>query len=485
MQSEIEEMFNDPNIDTFSGNDLHTWDELNPDTRRFGGIFRLEVPEDVSVDCGDSTDGTEHGDSDPDAISQWAFYSEVDNLTTTTQTPSAPSADQGSTISAAQQIVARYRAINGDDNELASGHMGDNEKDLPRIPDDQRSMYTLITPGDAQSSMDMMWRPKPKIHMRHTAKEELDEAQSQALEMMRNAGLKATDRIQCRRRGCADILRGVDALKYHLHIHNIADALDFPPVDHSHEHPATADTKDIPTPPATRKPPLVDSATFNSKTFKRSHSRSKSCAVTLSKNSKSSTATPRKLSAGALLPTLFSPREPTPETQYAPSLTAVAASVISTPSRRKPPAPVFVDAVKYTALPRTPLQTLMPSRGRSARKDTIVAAVGAGYNASIAMMLSPPSSPTMDGRAVLAPQTNSPLVPPLRSAMQEGKEKCALVHANENDVFVPEEVKRSKSPARAFSPGSRTMSPARALSPIRKGLRRVLSIGCMINSGDE
>jgi hypothetical protein len=315
---------------------------------------------------------------------------------------------------------------------------------------------------------------------------------------MRNAGLKSTDRIQCRRRGCADILRDADALKYHLHIHNIADALDVPLVDHPHEDPATADIKDIPTlAPATRKPLLVDSATSHSKTFKRSHSRSKSCAVTR-ENSKTSIATPRKLSAGGLLPTLFSPREPTPETQYAPSLTVVAASVISTPSRRKPPAPVSVDAVKYTALAHPPLQTLMPSRGRSARKDTIVAAVGAGYNASIAMMLSPPSS--------LAPQTNSPLVLP--SAMQEGKEKCALTHANEDDVFVPEELKRSKSPARAFSPGRRTMSPARAMSPIRsetscscipfghesliacrsislEGLRRVLSIGCMISSGDE
>jgi hypothetical protein len=169
-------MFNDPNIDTFSGNDPHTWDELNPDTRRFGGIFLLEVPEDVSVDCGDPTDEAEHGDSDLDAISQWAFYAEVDNLTTTTQAPSAPSTDQGSTISAAQQIIARYRAINGDDHELDCGNMGGNEKDLPRIPDDQRSMYTLITPGDAQSSMDMMWRPKPKVHMRRTAKQELDEA---------------------------------------------------------------------------------------------------------------------------------------------------------------------------------------------------------------------------------------------------------------------------------------------------------------------
>ncbi|KIK96583.1 hypothetical protein PAXRUDRAFT_297354 [Paxillus rubicundulus Ve08.2h10] len=287
--------------------------------------------------------------------------------------------------------------------------------------------------------------------------------------MMRNAGLKYTDRIQCRRRGCADILRDADALKYHLHIHNIPDTLDVLPVDHSHKHPATAGIKVIPTlVSATRKPPVVvDSATFNSKTFKSSHSRSKSCAVTHHKNSKSSAAIPRKLSVGGLPRSLFSPRAPTPETQDAPSLTAVAASVISTPSRSTSQAPVSVDAVKYTTLANTPPQTSVPSRGRSTRKDTVVAAVSAGYNPSIAMLLSPPSSPAMGGQGVLAPQTNLPLTLPLTSAMQEGKEKCAPMHANENDVFVPEEVKKSKSPARALSPGRRTMSPARAMSPIQ------------------
>ncbi|KAF9223630.1 hypothetical protein BS17DRAFT_817256 [Gyrodon lividus] len=460
MDSKIEDyirMFNDPRFGTCRENDTHTEHDTKTDTRRFGGIFLLEVSEDISVDCGDATN-EEYGDSCTDVISQWAFCADHK---TTTQTPSAPSTDEGSTISAAQQIIARYRETHGNDHEPDYGSPEGNEKDLPRIPDDQRSMYTLATSGHAQSTMDMMWRPKPKVHMRHRYQRELVEAQAQAIEMMRNAGLKPTDKIQCRRCGCADILRDLDALKYHLHIHNIADALDVPPVVHPHEAFATAlaDIKDAPT-VTTRKTRLVDSAPSNLKALKSTHSRSQSSAVAQRKNPESSAATLRKLSAGGFLPPLFSPREITPETQYTPSLTAVAASVISTPSRSRSPAPI-PDATKDTSLVHTPTQIPTPLRGRRMRKETIIAAVGAGYNASIAMMLSPPSSPTMGARAVLAPQTNLPLALPLPFPIQDGNEKGTPTHANK-DPFVPGELERSRSPGR-----ERAMSPARAMSPIR------------------
>ena len=41
--------------------------------------------------------------------------------------------------------------------------------------------------------------------------------------MIRRAGLLPEDRIQCRHYGCRNILDDAEALKYHLHFHNIED----------------------------------------------------------------------------------------------------------------------------------------------------------------------------------------------------------------------------------------------------------------------
>ena len=71
--------------------------------------------------------------------------------------------------------------------------------------------------------------------------------------MMRNAGLKPTNKMQYRRRGCAGILLD-EALKCHLHLHNIADS---------------AARRNDPYPSAARKPSLVECSASNSKAPKR------------------------------------------------------------------------------------------------------------------------------------------------------------------------------------------------------------------------
>ncbi|KIJ66840.1 hypothetical protein HYDPIDRAFT_26257 [Hydnomerulius pinastri MD-312] len=471
------QLFNDFHVGTSHEDDRHAHVEAKPDNRRFGAIFQLDIPENVSVNCGDDSD-EEYSDSHSytDEASQWEFCRKNASIDST-QAPSSAEESSASTISAAQQIIARYRATHESDNHEEADTDTD-EKELPRLPDDQRSMYTLATSGDAQSTMDLMWRPKPKVHLHRKDRQELVDAQSQAFEMMHSAGLKPTDRIQCRRRGCADVLRNVEALKYHLHIHNIGDALDVFSV---------GDAAQIPL-PSTRKPSLVGSA-VPSRSKNITHSRSKSSVVAPRKSSKSSSATatsatprsagvvspPRKLSAGALFPSLFSPRDTSAQPQYVPSLTAVAASVVSTPSRSKSPAPA--DSAQVHTVIQAP-----PSRGRRTRKETIIAAVGAGYNSSIAMILSPPSSPIMGaGRAILAPQTNLSLAFPM--ATHDG-ERGVFVEAGGNLACAANVLVRAKSPSRAMSPG-RAKSPGRAMSPIRDGLRRVLSIGCLNDFGDE
>lgn len=156
--------------------DLRAGRRMESDTRRFAGVFPLEVPEAVSADCGDTTHEEHDSDSDTSDLSRWEFISILDENTSTTQVASVTSVDESSAPSAAQQIIACYRAVHGSDHVPESATTEIKDKGHPHVPDDQRSMYTLATSVDAQSTMDMMWRPKPKVHMCRTDQRALIQA---------------------------------------------------------------------------------------------------------------------------------------------------------------------------------------------------------------------------------------------------------------------------------------------------------------------
>ncbi|KAG9315171.1 hypothetical protein JVU11DRAFT_4296 [Chiua virens] len=275
------------------------------------------------------------------------------------------------------------------------------------------------------------------------------QAQSQAIAMMQKAGLKLTDKIQCRRQGCADILSDVEALKYHLHIHNITDV------------PATC----IDPSSSSCRPSLPKcSSTSNSKTLKRTHSRSRSSVEARAKSSKT-TVPLRKRSAGSLFALRPSPRE---SIQEAPSLSSIAKAFVPdhSPSKSAGPPPEY-NKKRPTKHSRT------HSRGRKLTKDS-AGSVGADHP-SIAMLLSPPSSPVLRGRLVPPPPTNM-LISFALNPRTEGEGENGIPFPSENAV--PEKLIRSRSPLRA-------LSPTRALSPIRDGIRRVLSFGYSVEPTNE
>lgn len=254
---------------------------------------------------------------------------------------------------------------------------------------------------------------------------------------MHNAGLKPTNKIQCRRRGCADILSDVEALKYHLHIHNIADA--------------AARCNDAST-SAAHHPSLVECSTSDPKTSKRGHSRSKSSLGT--QYSRSATySPPRKLSAGGLLPSLFSPRESTPEVS---NLTTVATALVSDPSSSKSAGP-FLTVCNNIKTPSTHNQ--VPPRGRRTSKESNALSIGTKCCPSIAMLFSPLSPPGTQGRLVFTPHTSSPMLPE-PGPVVDGENDDRIFSPNENAHSVSEKFMRSRSPMRA-------LSPTRAMSPIR------------------
>lgn len=139
--------------------DLHANDHAKPDTRRFGAIFAPAVSGAIATDRGDATNEAER-DEDSDDLAR-----RLDSNTSIAQVDSLASVGQSSSLSAAQQVIASYRAMHGDDHASGRATTEITEKELPKVPDDQRSMYTLATPASAQSTMDMMWKPQPKVHV--------------------------------------------------------------------------------------------------------------------------------------------------------------------------------------------------------------------------------------------------------------------------------------------------------------------------------
>ncbi|KAI6042493.1 hypothetical protein EDC04DRAFT_2600826 [Pisolithus marmoratus] len=212
--------------------------EPRVDTRRFGAVFHIDVTETISVDCGD------HSSEDDNCTiseSQWEFNATVaSEATQVSDTPARDSTVEScsSTLSAAQQVVAHYRALQIRKDQSRTYR----DKKLPPFPDDSNSMVTTNPVTDSESTLDMAWRPPPKIHMASAVQQELDDAKRQAHQMVMNAGLSLQDRIQCRRQGCSDVLDNAEALKYHLHFHNIGDAVDGRRIGRSAEDHCTPTT---------------------------------------------------------------------------------------------------------------------------------------------------------------------------------------------------------------------------------------------------
>ncbi|KAH7925820.1 hypothetical protein BV22DRAFT_1194850 [Leucogyrophana mollusca] len=412
---------------------VHAHVDIEHTAKRHAGIFKhLDIPE--SVDAG--SDEGESTDDCTDTESNWEYVAPrlAESISGGSDSTSKTCVAQ-TELSAAQAIVAHYRAAQ---LEEACSRNEVQEKDLPQIPDDARSMYTLASsPAEAQSGLDMLWRPEPKVRLRRNDNQDLAEAQSEALLVMHRVGLSPTDKIYCQRPNCSDLLRNVDALKYHIHIHNIGDAVD------------ALSTRSSVTSCTT----LGSDASHRrgAHNARRRHMRSKTSVEaptpTHHKTNSSIAAFPVSTSKNNVKPRTLSPRG-SPDS-LAHSLAVFPVSPCSPGQARA-----------LSPSPRSPT----PSRGRRTRKDTMTSSNNShGYNASIAAILSPPTSPapSIRGRSVLTPQANLPFV-----TSPHHKGLLSPRASPERDL------KKATNPMRA-------LSPARAMSPIRDGLRRVLSIGCL------
>ncbi|KAJ8587002.1 hypothetical protein M405DRAFT_882971 [Rhizopogon salebrosus TDB-379] len=425
---------------TVTGHSNHTgydtFDRSKRDTRRYGTLLPAQIAEGLSLVYPDDEDEDDSG-TYTDFLSSWEFTpaspspapvasarkSKLSGAIQTSEAQQLAKEYQERPVGAteAQKIVHDYYRKHDGNIEVEGSTVVHISKELPALPDHRNSTYTLATTEDGRSTIDLEKRPGPAIRLFHHDQGGLAQAQHQGMEMIQAARWTPGGTICCQRPGCTDVLRDLEALKFHLHIHNIGDMSDARSTISAHS-PKTKETRHT----HMESPQLI-------KPRRKVHNRSKSSIEIDATSCQSCSINGTRKS----------------DVMGSSSL----------PGSRKPSA-----TYGSSSAPNTRTKSPSPSRGRRSNRGTIQYGLSeAGYNDSIAMVLSRPTSPVPSTEEVLDPKMNFNL---------------GFVNYKSSFSSPASPARGEKAPSRAKSP-NRAFSPARALSPIRDGLRRVLSLGCL------
>ncbi|KAG1722040.1 uncharacterized protein EDB91DRAFT_1340467 [Suillus paluster] len=403
--------------------DVDTFDDSKVDIRRYATLLPAQIAEGLSLVYFDEEDDD---DSYTDSESTWEFSPEPVACAVDYSKPSDATTYQAHHLvkkyqecpkgaTEAQKVIQDYlqRHAKSATQETAEARCPNTAKELPIIPYNRDSTYTLAITDDGRSMIDLEKRPEPAIRMFHHDREGVAQAQLQGIEMIQAGRCTPGGGIRCQRPGCTDVLRDLEALKCHLHIHNIGDMSDATSTSSTHTQKAKEPAQSSIESPPTKK------------TSRKVHNRSKSFAD-LDATSGHSWGT-------------HSTRKNHARSPYSP------------PRSRKP-SDTHVNSGVSRARTKLP-DTLNPQpRGRRSNRGTVRGGLSEiGHNDSIAMVLSRPTSPVQGTKEALGFEMNLPL---------NFVNKSRVLSAPASPTRGEKEVSRAKSPNRAFS-------PVRALSPIR------------------
>ncbi|KAG1775952.1 hypothetical protein EV702DRAFT_1113851 [Suillus placidus] len=404
---------------------VNVFDDSKADTRRYATFIHSQIVEGMSFMYLDEEDDDDDSSLYTDFISSWEFDSG----------PVACAADpkpSDAVLSEAQELVNKHQE-HPDGVTEAQRIIQEYLQRHQRIEDqgnadvnNRDSAYTNAVTDDGQSTIDLEKRPEPDIRLFHHDPEGVAQAQLQGLGMVQAGHCTPGAMIRCQRPGCTDVLRDLEALKFHLHIHNIGDMSDV--ISISSAHTQKTKTKE-PGHSSTESSPL-------NKSSGKARDRSKSF-MDMDAPSGHSCDTPPTRKVYAKDP--YSP----------PRSRNFSATHINSHTRTK-----VLDA----SIPQT--------RGRRSNRSAIRSRLDEPeYHGSIAMVLSRPASPVQGAQEALGSDMKLPV---------NFVNKSSVPSAPASSTFgeKEKELSRATSPKRAFS-------PARALSPIRDRLRRVLSFGCL------
>lgn len=418
---------------TVSGVDV--FDDSKADTRRYATFLPSQIVEGMSFMCLDEEDADEDASLYTDFVSSWEFTAgpePSDAVLSEAQELVKKYHEHPDRVTEAQSIAQEYlrRHERIEDQATPDVCPLNTDKELPITPNHRDSTSTNALTDDGQSTIDLEKRPEPEIRLFHYDPEGVAQAQLQGLEMVQAGQCIPGAMIRCQRPGCTAVLRDLEALKFHLHIHNIGDMSDVISVLSACTQKAKESGHS-----STESSPL-------DKYTRKVRDRAKSF-LDMDATSSHSCDTHPKREVHAKDPC-------SPPRSRNPSATHINSS--ASHSRTK-----LLDA----STPRT--------RGRRSNRSAIRNGLDeAVYHDTIAMVLSRPASPVRGAQEALDSDLNLPL---------NFVNKSSVLSPAASPTRGEKEISRATSPKRAFS-------PARALSPIRDRLRRVLSFGCL-NEGNE
>ncbi|KAG1883449.1 hypothetical protein F4604DRAFT_1738503 [Suillus subluteus] len=414
---------------------VDVFDDSKADTRRYATFLPSQIVEGMSFLYLDEEDTDDDASLYTDFVSSWEFPSgpvecaadpkPSDSVLSEAQELVKKYREHPDGVTEAQKVIQQYLQQHERIEDQETGYVCplNTAKELPITPNNRDSTYTHTVTDDGQSTIDLEKRPEPEIRLFHHDPEGVAQAQLQGLEMVQTGHCTPGGMICCQRPGCTNVLRDLDALKFHLHIHNIGDMSDVISVLSAH-------TEKEPGHSSTESSPL-------NKPSRKVRDRSKSVMDMDATSGHSCNTHPtRKVYA----------KDPySPPRSRKPSATHIKLS--ASPTRTK-----LLD----TSTPQT--------RGRRSNRSTIRSGLDeAAYHDSIAMVLSRPASPVQGAQETLGSGMNLPVNLVTQSS---------VLSPPASPTLGGKELSRATSPKRAFS-------PVRALSPVRDRLRQVLSFGCL------
>ncbi|KAG0702416.1 hypothetical protein DFH29DRAFT_1069127 [Suillus ampliporus] len=408
---------------------VDTFDEYKPDTRRYAILIPAEIAERLSfVHLNEEDEDDDDDGSYTDFESTWEFHPAPAGCAVDSE-PSDVIRSQAHQLvekyqerpngaTEAEQVIQDYlqRQNKSEVEGTADSRCPNTTKELPMTPRTRDSIYTLAITDDGRSTIDLEKRPESVIRLFHHDREGVAHAQLQGMEMIQAGRYIPGTNIRCQRPGCTNVLRDLEALKFHLHIHNIGDMFDV-------TSNCSADTQK-----AKKHGRSSMESLPTKKTSKKIHNQSKS----------------------------FVDTEVTSDQSW--STHPIRGSHAGHPYSSPKPSATHINGISHMRT-KLPGASTPQRRGRRSNRRTIGSGLdGTGCNDSIAMVLSRPTSPVTSAQEALR---NLPL---------NFVSQSSVLSAAASPTRGEKELSRAKSPNRAFS-------PVRALSPLRDCLRQVLSFG--------
>ncbi|KAG1814056.1 hypothetical protein EV424DRAFT_1348884 [Suillus variegatus] len=224
------------NSESTTATGVDGFDDSKADIRRYAMLIPDQIVEGSSMSLGEE-DADDDASLLTDFVSAWesttgpvacaADPKPSDRILSEAEELDEKHRKQPDGVTEAQRIVQEYlqRSKTIEDQGTTNVCPLNTAKELPATPNNRDSTCTHTVTDDGRFTIDLEKRPEPEVRLLHHDPEGVAQA-LQGLEMVQTGHYTPGAMIRCERPGCTNVLRDLEALKCHLHIHNIGDMTD-------------------------------------------------------------------------------------------------------------------------------------------------------------------------------------------------------------------------------------------------------------------